>query len=88
MIRTSMVSLFAVVAMAASPVLFKADAGAAEVKLLSAAVMKPALAVLTGEFERATGHKLIITYESAGVVRNRIQAGEAADVAIIQKPVV
>jgi molybdate transport system substrate-binding protein len=64
------------------------NAGAAEVELLSAAVMKPVLVDLGGEFERATGHKLTITYESAGVVRDRIQAGESADVAIIQRPVV
>ena len=61
-------------------------ASAAEVKLLSAAVMKPALTELAGEFERASGHTLTITYESAGVVRNRIQGGEIADAAIIQKP--
>ena len=61
-------------------------ANAAEVKLLSAAVMKPALTELTVEFERTTGHRLTISYDSAGEVRKRIQAGETADVAIIQKP--
>ena len=61
-------------------------ADADEVKLLSAAVLKPALTELAPEFERATGHRLAITFESAGVVRNRIQNGEPADVAIIQKP--
>src|SRR5205823_1156966 len=61
---------------------------AAEITLLSAAVMKPALAELAGEFERASGHKLVVRLESAGAVRNRIQAGETADVAIIQRPVV
>ena len=55
-------------------------ANAAEVKLLSAAVMKPALTELTGEFERTTGHKLTISYDSAGQVTRRIQAGEIADV--------
>lgn len=63
------------------------EPNAAEVKLLSAAVMKPALDELTGEFERATGNTLAIRYDSAGVVRNRIQIGEIADVAIIQRPV-
>jgi molybdate transport system substrate-binding protein len=61
---------------------------AAEVKVLSAAVLKPALTELAPEFERATGHTVAITYESAGVVRDRIQKGEAADVAIIQRPTV
>ena len=63
-------------------------AGAAEVKVLSAAVLKPALAEITPAFERATGHTLAITYESAGIVRKQVEAGEVADVAIIQKPVV
>src|SRR5437660_1756390 len=63
-------------------------AGAAEVKVLSAAVLKPALNELAPEFERATGHTLAITYESAGIVRKHVEAGDATDVAIIQKPVV
>jgi molybdate transport system substrate-binding protein len=61
-------------------------AQAAEVKVLSAEVMKPALTELTAEFERMTSHKLTISYDSAGGIRNRVQGGEAADVAIIQKP--
>ena len=63
-------------------------ANAAEVKLLSAAILRPALTELAGEFERMTGHKLTISYGEAGAVRNRIQGGEIADVAIIQKPAV
>lgn len=61
-------------------------ANAAEVKLLSAGIMRPALTELTSEFERMTGHKLTISYAEAGAVRNRIQGGEIVDVAIIQKP--
>jgi len=63
-------------------------AQAGEVKLLSALVMKPALTDLAADFERATGHKLTIAYDPAGAVTKRIQSGETADVAIIQKPVV
>jgi acetyl esterase/lipase len=63
-------------------------ADAAEVKLLSAAVMKPVLGELAGQFQQASGHTLTIEYESAGVVRERVQAGGTADVAIIQRPVV
>src|SRR5437016_6926509 len=69
-------------------VCFTGSASAAELKLLSALVMKPALAELSGDFERTTGHKLRIDYDSAGAVKNRIQGGESADVVIIQKPVV
>src|SRR3989449_8471599 len=80
------VGAFFVAAVGAAVMVSAADAD--EVKLLSAFVLKPAIAELAPEFERASGHTLAITYESAGVVRNRIQNGEAADVAIIQKPAV
>ena len=59
---------------------------AANVSLLSATVMKPAISVLESEFERATGHKVTINYAPAGVIRTRIQSGEIADVAILQRP--
>src|SRR5262245_24641234 len=39
-------------------------------------------------FERTSGHKLTIAYDSAGAVTKRIQSGEAADVAIIQRPTI
>src|SRR5207244_13553007 len=57
-------------------------------KLFGPAGMKRALTELTGEFERATGHKLTISYDSAGQVIRRIQAGETPDVAIIQRSAV
>jgi molybdate transport system substrate-binding protein len=65
-----------------------AVAQAGEVKLLSALVMKPALTDLADSFERTSGHKLTIAYDSAGAVTKRIQSSEAADVAIIQKPAI
>jgi len=64
-----------------------ATATGVDVTLLTAEVMKPALSDLTGTFESATGHKLIIRYGSAGWVKNHIESGDAADVVIIQKPV-
>jgi molybdate transport system substrate-binding protein len=69
-------------------VLVTSSAGrAAEVKVLSAEVLKHAIEELSGDFERATGHKLAIRYDAAAVIRKQIQGGEAADVAILQKPV-
>jgi len=63
-------------------------ARADEVKLLSALVMKPALTDLASTFERTSGHKLTIVYDSAGAVTKRIQSGETVDLAIIQKPAI
>ena len=86
MSKTLALAVTTAIAISFSSTMLEADVRAAEVKVLSAAVLKPALTELAGEFERTTGHKLTIAFESAGVVRNRIQAGEIADVAIIQKP--
>jgi molybdate transport system substrate-binding protein len=66
----------------------RAGASAAELKLLSADVMKPALIELIPAFERTSGHKVSTDLEPAGAIRNRIQGGEAADIAIIQRPTI
>jgi len=58
---------------------------AAEIKLLSAVAMKPALDDLALEFERRTGHKVTVAYATAGVVSNRIRDGEYIDVAIMPR---
>ena len=57
-------------------------ASAAEIKVLSAVAMKPALDDLSREFERRTGHAVKADYATAGIVRDRIREGEAIDVAI------
>jgi molybdate transport system substrate-binding protein len=62
------------------------QAGAAEIKVLSAAVMKPVLVELAGPFEQATGHKIRVSYVPAAAVRSRVEAGEAFDIAILQRP--
>jgi molybdate transport system substrate-binding protein len=62
------------------------DAQAAEIRVLSSAVMKPVLSLLVSDFEQATEHKLVISYAPAGAVKARIEAGETADVIIVQRP--
>jgi molybdate transport system substrate-binding protein len=62
------------------------DAGAADIKILSAAVMKPVFTELAEPFTQTTGHKLTITYVPAGAARDRVEAGETFDVAILQRP--
>jgi len=47
--------------------------------------MRPVFDRLATEFERTSGHKLAITYDTAGPVKNRVAAGEAADVVITQR---
>src|SRR5215468_11435276 len=60
-------------------------AAAAELKILSSGNMRPVFDRLTAEFERTSGHKLAITYDAAGPVKNRVAAGEGADVVITQR---
>ena len=55
----------------------------ADVKVLSGGAMQPALAELIPKFEQASGHKVVIEYGGAGAMADRIQRGEAADVAIV-----
>jgi molybdate transport system substrate-binding protein len=62
------------------------DAGAAEIKVLSTGNMANILADITGPFERATGHKLVIETGSVTAIRNRVKSGEAADLTINERP--
>jgi molybdate transport system substrate-binding protein len=62
-------------------------AHAADIKVLSAVVMKSALDDLARDFERASGHKVTLAYAPAGGVRERIQGGEAFELTILPRPV-
>jgi molybdate transport system substrate-binding protein len=57
-------------------------AEAAELKVLSAIGMQSVMEDLRPKFERATGHKLAISFTTAGAAVKRAQSGEAADVVI------
>jgi ABC-type molybdate transport system substrate-binding protein len=63
-----------------------AVAEAAEVKLLCAVAMKSVLDELAPAFERSTGHRAIITYGTAGTLRDKIRNGEAFDAALLPTP--
>jgi molybdate transport system substrate-binding protein len=55
-------------------------ASAAEIKILSAGAFKPVVVALQPEFEKQTGHKLIVDNDTAGGLARRINGGEAFDV--------
>src|SRR5262249_23498391 len=57
-------------------------ANAAEIRLLSAASMQTVFRQIAGEFERASGHRLIIRYSTMGAITDRIMGGEQADLVI------
>lgn len=54
--------------------------------MLSAVALKSALDDLNSKFEAATGHKLLVSYGTAGELAKRIQGGETVDVTILPKP--
>jgi len=56
---------------------------AAELKVLSAGAMKTIVTELGAEFTRETGHTLALTSGTVGQLRDKILAGEAADVVIM-----
>ncbi len=58
-------------------------ATAAEIKVLSVVPLKTSLDELGPRFERATGHKLIVTYDGSSQLKRRLEAGEAFDLALI-----
>jgi molybdate transport system substrate-binding protein len=55
---------------------------AAEIRLLSAASIQEVFREIIGDFERASGHKMIIHYSTMGAITDRIRGGEEADLVI------
>src|SRR5215470_10848141 len=60
-------------------------AHAADIKVLSTGNMSSILAELGKEFDRASGHKLVIEYGSTTRIKSRIEADEAADLTINER---
>jgi molybdate transport system substrate-binding protein len=56
---------------------------AADLKVLASNGVKGTLEELAPAFERASGNKLAITFDLAAVLKRRIEAGEAFDLAIL-----
>src|SRR5262249_16677131 len=69
-------------------VLAGTSAGAAEIKVLTAGAYKGVLVALIPEFEKSTGHKVVLDDDTTGVLLDRINGGEAFDVAVITPKVV
>ena len=74
-------SLFAALAVGLT-ILLAQGVGAAEIKVLSIPLKGP-LEEIRSEFERTTGHKLLIKYAPSAELRRQIAAGEEFDVVLI-----
>src|SRR6516164_128719 len=80
------VSATMVLGLALSGLTAGSTARAAEIKLLSAVALQPAMVVLIADFEKLSGHKVTVAYGTAGAVADRVQKGEAADIVISSVP--
>lgn len=58
-------------------------AAAAELKIYSTIGMQSAVEQLVPQFEQASGHRLAVTWATAPMLVKRLQAGETADVMIL-----
>jgi len=58
-------------------------AAAAEIKVLTAGAFKQVLLVLVPDFEKQTGHKVVLENDTVGALTKRIEGGEAFDLAVL-----
>ena len=58
-------------------------AAASEIKLLCAVALRPGVEGLISDFEKTSGNHVVVDYGTVGALNDRIQKGEAVDVAII-----
>ena len=63
--------------------LLPATAETAEIKVMYPPPLRTMLAELIPQFERTSGHKLAVTYESSWLLVERIRKGETPDVAFL-----
>jgi molybdate transport system substrate-binding protein len=66
--------------------LYTGTAAAAELKVLCADAMQPAVQELAPAFEKSSGHKLSIQYDTAEKIEAKVAAEDPIDVAILTKP--
>ena len=58
-------------------------AAAAEIKVLSAGAYKQVVLALQPDFEKQTGHRLVVDNDTVGALQKRIEGGEAFDVVVV-----
>lgn len=63
----------------------KTSAAGGELRVLIAVGMRQVMLDIAPKFERATGHKLKLSFDSGGVIVERLKRGETADVVMINR---
>jgi molybdate transport system substrate-binding protein len=73
----------ALAAVGVASALSSASALGAEIKVLTAGAFKPVITALAPDFEKRTGHKLVVENDTTGGLTKRIMSGEAFDVLVL-----
>lgn len=60
----------------------------AEIKVFSAGAVEGPLEVLIHDFERDTGHKVQVTFNTVGAIQSKLKAGEKPDLAVLSAPAI
>lgn len=81
-----MKSIFRLLALFAAPVTAM-SASAAEIRVMSGGAPQEVFAALTPQFEKKTGHTVKFTYAVITALREKLAAGEKADVLVMPVPV-
>jgi molybdate transport system substrate-binding protein len=79
MIRTTLLTALLATLLAACSAL---NANAAELKLLTTGAFKQVVLALVPDFEKQTGHTVVVANDTAGGVKARVEKGEEVDVAV------
>ena len=61
---------------------------AAELNVFGTSGIRSALSDIATEFQRVTGHKIVVTYARTGDLRKRFENGEYVDVLVLAKPAI
>jgi molybdate transport system substrate-binding protein len=77
---------FVLIALAAAVLTGAPRAHADDLKILSAAAVRPALIEVPALFAKATGHRLAVSFGNATAIQNKVAAGEPADLVILPPP--
>jgi molybdate transport system substrate-binding protein len=59
---------------------------AAEIRVLAPTTIRPVINALGPQFERTTGHKLLVAYDVAPAVKRQVEGGAAFDLVIVTRP--
>jgi molybdate transport system substrate-binding protein len=60
----------------------------AEIKVFSAGAVEGPLEALIHAFERETGHKVNVTFNTVGAIQSKLRAGEQPDLAVLSAPAI